>query len=115
MSHEYTPTMNVFSKQYTFFPLFLGQLNDIYKDYKYTYIGCGIILVIASMFLFIGMGINYHLLDRERKAEVEKAGPEIYDEETNIDNAMKEKEKEAENVSTPLTHASVANMDEDVV
>ncbi|XP_062855108.1 monocarboxylate transporter 1b [Trichomycterus rosablanca] len=99
-----------------FGPPILGRLNDIYHDYKYTYIGCGIILIIASVFLFVGMGINYRLLDREKKAEERKAGLEANDEETNIDNAMKEKEKEAENdVSTPLTHGSVAKMDEDTV
>ncbi|KAL7828684.1 hypothetical protein SRHO_G00323180 [Serrasalmus rhombeus] len=94
----------------------LGKLNDIYHDYKYTYQACGIILVIASMFLFVGMGINYRMLDRERKEEEKKAGLEARDEETNIDNAIKEKGKEAENdVSTPLTQADLAKMDEDAV
>ncbi|KAG7332534.1 hypothetical protein KOW79_004368 [Hemibagrus wyckioides] len=97
-------------------PPVLGRLNDIYHDYKYTYIACGIVLVIASVFLFVGMGINYHLLDRERKEEERKAQLEDREQETNIDNAMKEKEKEAENdVSTPLTQADVAKLEEDVV
>lgn len=68
------------------------------------------------MFLFVGMGINYHLLDRERKEEERKAQLEDKEQETNIDNAIKEKEKEAENdVSTPLTQADVAKLEEDVV
>lgn len=91
-----------------------GKLNDIYHDYKYTYIGCGIVLIIASVFLFVGMGINYHLLDKERKEEERKAGFEDKDQETNIDNAAKEKEAEND-VSTPLTQADVAKLDEDTV
>lgn len=66
------------------------------------------------MFLFVGMGINYHLLDRERKEEERKAGLEVKEQETNIDNAMKEKEAENE-VSTPLTQADMAKLDEDTV
>lgn len=50
-------------------PPLLGKLNDIYDDYKYTYYACGVILIIGSLFLFIGMGIHYRLLDKERKAE----------------------------------------------
>ncbi|XP_072537727.1 monocarboxylate transporter 1b [Salminus brasiliensis] len=97
-------------------PPILGALNDKYHNYKYTYQACGIVLVIASIFLFVGMGINYRLLDRERKEEEKKAGLEARDEETNLDNAIKEKETDAENdVSTPLTQADVAKMDEDSV
>ncbi|KAG9270838.1 monocarboxylate transporter 1-like [Astyanax mexicanus] len=99
-----------------FGPPLLGALNDWYHDYKYTYQGSGIVLVIASAFLFVGMGINYRLLDRERREEERKAGLEGRDEETNLDNAIKEKEKDAENdVSTPLTQADVSKMDEDSV
>ncbi|XP_053481322.1 monocarboxylate transporter 1b [Ictalurus furcatus] len=97
-------------------PPLLGKLKDRYNDYKYTYIGCGIVLVVASVFLFVGMGINYHLLDREKKEEERKAGLEDKEQETNIDSAMKEREKEAENdVSIPLTKADVAKLDEDTV
>ncbi|MCJ8734862.1 hypothetical protein PDJAM_G00240230 [Pangasius djambal] len=95
-------------------PPLLGKLNDVYHDYKYTYMGCGIVLVVASVFLFVGMGINYHLLDREKKAEERKAGLEEKEQETNIDNAMKEKEAEND-VSTPLTKADMAKLDEDAV
>lgn len=62
------------------------------------------------------MGINYRLLDREKKEEERKAGMEAKDDETNVDNAIMEKEKEAENdVCTPLTQADIAKMDEDTV
>ncbi|KAJ8370349.1 hypothetical protein SKAU_G00103770 [Synaphobranchus kaupii] len=37
-------------------PPLLGRLNDIYHDYRYTYQGCGVILIIASVFLFVGIG-----------------------------------------------------------
>lgn len=73
-----------------------GRLNDIYDDYKYTYQGCGIVLVIASIFLFVGMGINYRLLDKEKREEERRARQEEKDEETNIDNALNEKAKEAD-------------------
>uniref|UniRef100_A0A8I3N2K1 Monocarboxylate transporter 1 n=2 Tax=Canis lupus familiaris TaxID=9615 RepID=A0A8I3N2K1_CANLF len=50
-------------------PPLLGRLNDIYGDYKYTYWACGVILIIAGIYLFIGMGINYQLVAKEQKAE----------------------------------------------
>lgn len=34
---------------------------------------CGIILLVGSLFLFVGMGINYRLLDREAKEESKRA------------------------------------------
>lgn len=52
---------------------FTGAFNDIYSDYKYTYISSGVILVVASLFLFVGMGINYRLQDKEEKEEAKKA------------------------------------------
>lgn len=50
-----------------------GKFNDSYHDYKYTYMSCGIILLVSSMFLFIGMGINYGLLDKEAKKNARKS------------------------------------------
>ncbi|XP_028849852.1 monocarboxylate transporter 1-like [Denticeps clupeoides] len=83
-------------------PPLLGRLNDVYHDYRYTYQACGIILIIASIFLFVGMGINYKLLDRERKEE-EKREKQVGEvEETNLDNVRKEKDGEND-VSIPLT------------
>lgn len=46
-----------------------GRLNDIYGDYKYTYWACGVILIIAGIYLFIGMGVNYRLVAKEQEAE----------------------------------------------
>uniref|UniRef100_A0AAY4CZV0 Monocarboxylate transporter 1 n=1 Tax=Denticeps clupeoides TaxID=299321 RepID=A0AAY4CZV0_9TELE len=57
-------------------PPLLGKFNDIYHDYKYTYYGCGIILIAGSLFLFTGMGINYRLLDKEAKEEAKGSNPE---------------------------------------
>lgn len=67
-----------------------GKFNDIYHDYKYTYITCGICLLVASMFLFICMGINYRLLDKEAKAEARKSHLKGKEKESTIDIADKE-------------------------
>ncbi|XP_030077552.1 monocarboxylate transporter 1 [Microcaecilia unicolor] len=53
-------------------PPLLGKLQVMYGDYKYTYIGCGIILLFAGVYLFIGMGINYRLTAKEQKEEERK-------------------------------------------
>ncbi|XP_064156222.1 monocarboxylate transporter 1-like [Anguilla rostrata] len=80
-------------------PPMLGRLNDIYHDYKYTYQACGIILLVASVFLFVGMGINYRLLEKERKAEERKAKAEPRDPDAAV----------------PLTSAGASKMAEDTV
>lgn len=68
-----------------------GKFKDIYNDYQYTYQSCGVVLIIASVFLFVGMGINYRLLNKEKKEEEErKAKLEGEEEESNKDNATKE-------------------------
>ncbi|KAI1890597.1 hypothetical protein AGOR_G00155310 [Albula goreensis] len=77
-------------------PPLLGKFNDIYHDYKYTYLGCGIILIISSVFLFVGMGINYRLLEKEKKAEEKRAKLEGKEAESNMDNAAKEREADAD-------------------
>lgn len=48
-------------------PPLAGKLVDITKNYKYMYICCGAVVIVASIWLFIGNFINYRLLDRERK------------------------------------------------
>ncbi|XP_045717691.1 monocarboxylate transporter 1 [Phyllostomus hastatus] len=53
-------------------PPLLGRLHDQYGDYKYTYWACGIVLIIAGIYLFIGMGINYWLVAKEQEAERRK-------------------------------------------
>lgn len=66
-----------------------GLLVDITKDYKYMYFVCGIIVVVSSIWLFIGNAINYRLLAKEKKLEDERQ------------NALKNADsKEVE----PLTH-----------
>lgn len=86
-----------------------GRFNDIYHDYKYTYYGCGIILMVASVFLFVGMGINYRLLDREKREEerLEKLADE--------DGDRAEKEKRDDDVNTPLKASKPDKMAEEAV
>uniref|UniRef100_A0A087XZN4 Monocarboxylate transporter 1 n=1 Tax=Poecilia formosa TaxID=48698 RepID=A0A087XZN4_POEFO len=43
-------------------PPLTSTFYNYYHHYDYTYLTCGIILIISSIFLFVGMGINYHLL-----------------------------------------------------
>ncbi|XP_030635931.1 monocarboxylate transporter 2 [Chanos chanos] len=50
-------------------PPLAGKLVDVTKNYKYMYICCGSVVILASIWLFIGNFINYRLLDRERKQE----------------------------------------------
>lgn len=49
--------------------LFPGKLVDITKNYKYMYFCCGAVVIMASIWLFIGNFINYRLLAKERKQE----------------------------------------------
>ncbi|XP_036389095.1 monocarboxylate transporter 1-like [Megalops cyprinoides] len=90
-------------------PPLLGRLNDIYHNYKYTYWGCGIVLIVSSVFLFVGMGINYRLLDKEKREEERKAKSE-----TNADAAAKDREPDNE-VALPLAAADMSKMAEDTV
>ncbi|XP_059361709.1 monocarboxylate transporter 2-like [Carassius carassius] len=48
-------------------PPLAGKLVDITKNYKYMYLCCGSVVVLSSIWLFIGNFINYRLLERERK------------------------------------------------
>ncbi len=52
--------------------------------------------MIASIFLFVGMGINYHLVDKEKREEEKRAKLEEKDAETNVDNVLIEKAKEVD-------------------
>lgn len=40
---------------------------DVTGNYKYMYFCCGSVVILASIWLFIGNFINYRLLDKERK------------------------------------------------
>ncbi|KAM8780543.1 monocarboxylate transporter 1 [Rhynchonycteris naso] len=79
-------------------PPLLGRLNDIYGDYKYTYWACGIVLIVAGIYLFIGMGINYRLVEREQKAERQQR-KESKEEETGVD--VEKPKKEADTAEPP--------------
>ncbi|XP_034021903.1 monocarboxylate transporter 1a [Thalassophryne amazonica] len=71
-------------------PPMLGKFKDIYHDYKYTYQSCGILLIISSVFLFVGMGVNYRLLDKEKKEEERKARVGGRDQRASRDKAAKD-------------------------
>ncbi|KAM8973927.1 monocarboxylate transporter 2 [Pelodytes ibericus] len=62
-----------------------GWLVDITGNYKYMYFVCGLIVIVASIYLFIGNAINYRLLAKEKIAN---------DEKNAADGCQKEKEKE---------------------
>ncbi|XP_077428435.1 monocarboxylate transporter 1a [Vanacampus margaritifer] len=68
-------------------PPLLGKFKDIYHDYKYTYQGCGILLIVSSFFLFMGMGLNYRLLRKEKEEEERMA--RVGDHKSYRDNAAK--------------------------
>lgn len=44
-----------------------GKLVDVTGNYKYMYFCCGVVVIFASIWLFIGNFINYRLLEKERK------------------------------------------------
>ncbi|XP_066103678.1 monocarboxylate transporter 1-like [Saccopteryx bilineata] len=79
-------------------PPLLGRLNDMYGDYKYTYWACGIVLIVAGIYLFIGMGINYRLVEREQKAERQQR-KESKEEETGVD--VEKPKREADTAELP--------------
>lgn len=66
-----------------------GRFKDMYHDYKYTYQGCGILLIVSSVFLFVAMGINYRLLDKEKKEEERRSRVGGRELKSNRDNAAK--------------------------
>lgn len=76
------------SCEFDFF-LFTGKFKDIYHDYKYTYQGCGILLIVSSFFLFAGMGLNYRLLDKEKKEEERRVRVGGREQKSSSDNAAK--------------------------
>ncbi|XP_069547193.1 monocarboxylate transporter 1a [Brachyistius frenatus] len=71
-------------------PPLLGKFKDIYHDYRYTYQACGILLIVSSVFLFAGMGLNYRLLDKEKKEEERRGRVGIREQKSNRDNAARE-------------------------
>lgn len=43
---------------------------DVFKDYKYMYYACGVMVLVSGISLFIMNFYNYRMLDREDKQEV---------------------------------------------
>lgn len=74
---------------------------DYTKNYKYMYFCCGVVVILASVWLFIGNFINYRLLERERK----KA--EIYKQTETEDPDRGQERKEADG-ETPANQELVA-------
>lgn len=62
-------------------------LKDSYDAFHYVYIACGVVLIVASIYLFIGNAVNYWLLEKERREEEGKSKHEatIDLNETNAD------------------------------
>ncbi|KAM4748872.1 monocarboxylate transporter 2 [Rhinophrynus dorsalis] len=46
-----------------------GFLVDVTGNYKYMYFVCGLIVIVASIWLFIGNAINYRLLAKEKMSK----------------------------------------------
>ncbi|XP_042264079.1 monocarboxylate transporter 1-like [Thunnus maccoyii] len=92
---------------------------NYYKSYDYTYICCGIILIVSSVFLFVGMGINYRLLAREKKEEERRERAEAKDEQKAMlapaSPSKSVEDGEENNVQAGVTLDDVAKMDEDTV
>ncbi|KAK7884117.1 hypothetical protein WMY93_027240 [Mugilogobius chulae] len=100
-------------------PPLTGSFYNYYKHYDYTYISSGIILMVASVILFTGMGINYRLLDREKKAEekLERDQPKDECEAMLPPGSPAKSPDQDEEKAAPaaVTLADVARMDEDTV
>ncbi|XP_037334977.1 monocarboxylate transporter 1-like [Pungitius pungitius] len=97
-------------------PPLTGQFYNYYQHYDYTYISCGIILICASLVLFLGMGLNYHLLAKEKKNEERKEQEEPKEEQAAMlapPSPSKSDEEKVEPAAVLLDE--VARMDEDTV
>lgn len=100
-------------------PPLTGTFYNYYHHYDFTYISSGIILMVASVMLFVGMGVNYRLLERERK-EAERMEREEPKEERAAmlappSPSKSDGEVEENNVPAAVTLDEVARMDEDTV
>lgn len=96
-----------------------GSFYNYYHHYNYTYISSGIILMVASVILFIGMGINYRLLERERKEEERRERDEPKEERTAMlappSPSKSAEEADENNGPAAVTLAEISKMDEDTV
>lgn len=100
-------------------PPLTGSFYNYYQHYDYTYISSGIVLIVASIVLFLGMGINYRLLAQEKKNEESKEREEPKEERTAMlapPSPSKSDEGAEENAtSAAVMLDEVARMDEDTV
>lgn len=99
-------------------PPLTGSFYNYYKHYDYTYISSGILLMVASLILFVGMGINYRLLDREKKEEEKREKEQPKEEcEAMLPPGSPAKSDGEEEKAAPaaVTLDDVARMDEDTV
>lgn len=92
-----------------------GSFYNYYHHYNYTYITSGIVLIIGSIFLFVGMGINYRLLDREKKAEERKEREEPKEERAAMLSPSSPAKSSEDGVPAAVTLDEVSRMDEDTV
>lgn len=92
-----------------------GSFYNYYHHYNYTYITSGIVLIIGSIFLFVGMGINYRLLDREKKAEERKEKEEPKEERAAMLPPSSPAKSSEDGVPAAVTLDEVSRMDEDTV
>ncbi|XP_040008003.1 monocarboxylate transporter 1-like [Xiphias gladius] len=98
-------------------PPLTGTFYNYYHSYNYTYITCGIILMVASVFLFVGMGINYRLVERERKEEERREREEPKEERAAMlaPPSPSKSGQEAKEENKAVTLDDVTRMDEDTV
>ncbi|XP_005741111.1 monocarboxylate transporter 1-like [Pundamilia nyererei] len=96
-------------------PPLTGTFYNYYQHYDFTYITCGIVLIIGSIFLFVGMGINYHMLDREKKAEEQKEREEPKEERAAMLPPSSPAKSSEDGVPAAVTMDEVSRMDEDTV
>lgn len=100
-------------------PPLTGSFYSYYNHYDYTYISSGIILMVASVILFIGMGINYRLLERERKEEERREREEPKEERTAMlappSPSKSNEDVEENNAPAAVTLSEISKMDEDTV
>lgn len=96
-----------------------GSFYNYYHHYDYTYISSGIILMIGSIVLFIGMSINDRLLAREKKEEEKREKEEPKEECAAMlappSPSKTNEDAEENNAPTAITMDEVARMDEDTV
>ncbi|KAF3860835.1 hypothetical protein F7725_001090 [Dissostichus mawsoni] len=99
-------------------PPLTGSFYNYYEHYDYTYVSSGIILIVASGILFVGMTINYRMLAREKKEEERREREEPKEELTAMlapPSPSKSDEEAEKKAPEAVALENVARMDEDTV